>query len=72
MRERIEELVEGAFESYWPDDIHETAATKLVTTAVNEALELAARECDQTAKRSERDLYGAVRSAAAIRKLRVE
>ena len=36
------------------------------------ALEKAAQECNQIAKRSERDLHGAVRSAAAIRNIDIE
>jgi len=71
VKERIEELATVIAYQHCDAGADQNAIESVITTAVNEALELASRECDQTAKRSERDLHGSVRCAAAIRKLKV-
>lgn len=70
MKERIEQIAEEFKDHgyHQPKD----AIRMALHVGINEALELAAMECDQTAKRSARDLHGSVRCAAAIRKLKVE
>jgi len=74
MKSRIEELALDAI-CYVPDQIaapvHESAL-KAITTAVNETLELAAKECEKKGKRiGDSDCHWGPEYANRIRNLKV-
>ena len=84
MRERIEELAQQIYKDEGGMPSLELRC-KVLTTAVNEAIELAARECEKRGDArvnkwggteledsSKSDAWECVQCAAAIRKLKVE
>jgi len=75
MKSRIEELAKGLFNPLgrdrYLDDSELRIINEHITTAVNEALELAAMECDYYAKQSSNPMNFSENCAEAIRNLKV-
>lgn len=74
MKERIEELAQQAVREGMQYVRPGAAISIAITTAVNEALELAARECEKESFIGTPSMWvtASIANAAAIRKLKVE